>query len=69
MKEQVEIQIKYEGYIARDINHIAQFKRLEAKLLPSSLDYDKITALRTESRQKLARFRPSSLGQASRISV
>lgn len=68
VKEQVEIQIKYEGYIARDINHIAQFKRLEAKLLPSSLDYDKITALRTESRQKLARFRPSSLGQASRIS-
>jgi len=68
VQEQVEIQTKYEGYIARDLEHISQFKRLEEKRLPASLDYNKITALRTESRQKLTRYRPDSIGQASRIS-
>lgn len=68
VQEQVEIQIKYEGYIARDIEHINRFKQFEDKRLPLSIDYDKITALRTESRQKLSRFRPDSIGQASRIS-
>ncbi|MCG3146714.1 MAG: tRNA uridine 5-carboxymethylaminomethyl modification enzyme MnmG [Verrucomicrobiae bacterium] len=68
VQEQVEIQTKYEGYIARDLEHIGQFKRLEEKRLPATLDYSQISALRTESRQKLARFRPDSIGQASRIS-
>ncbi|MEI6083376.1 MAG: tRNA uridine-5-carboxymethylaminomethyl(34) synthesis enzyme MnmG [Verrucomicrobiota bacterium] len=68
VQEQVEIQVKYEGYIARDLEHISQFKRLEEKRLPATLDYEKVLSLRTESRQKLARFRPDSIGQASRIS-
>lgn len=65
--QEVEIQLKYEGYIARDLEQIARFRKLEDKILPSWLDYDKITALRFESRQKLTRFRPDSIGQASRI--
>lgn len=68
VQQQVEIQIKYEGYIARDLEQIERFKRLEDKQLPRWIDYDKIAALRTESRQKLTRFRPDSIGQASRIS-
>jgi tRNA uridine 5-carboxymethylaminomethyl modification enzyme len=68
VKEQVEIQIKYAGYIARDVEHIQRFKNLEDKLIPRWINYDLISALRTESRQKLQRFRPDSIGQASRIS-
>ncbi len=68
VQEQVEIQIKYEGYIARDLEQIARFKKLEEKQLPPWIDYQKIAALRFESRQKLARYRPDSIGQASRIS-
>ncbi len=68
VQQQVEIQIKYEGYIARDIEQIERFNRLEDKHLPRWLDYDRIPALRHESRQKLSRFRPDSIGQASRIS-
>jgi tRNA uridine 5-carboxymethylaminomethyl modification enzyme len=68
VQEEIEIQTKYEGYIARDLEHIEQFKRLEQKRLPASIDYSKITALRIESRQKLAKYRPDSIGQASRIS-
>jgi len=67
VKQQVEIQIKYAGYIARDLEHIERFKKLERKAMPLSIDYSKITALRFESRQKLSRFRPDSIGQASRI--
>jgi len=66
--QEVEIQIKYEGYIARDIEQIDRFRKLEDKLLPTWIDYDKISALRFESRQKLTRFRPDSIGQASRLS-
>jgi tRNA uridine 5-carboxymethylaminomethyl modification enzyme len=66
--QEVEIQIKYEGYIARDLEQIDRFRKLEDKLLPAWLDYEKISALRFESRQKLARFRPDSIGQASRLS-
>ncbi len=66
--QEVEIQIKYEGYIARDLEQIDRFRKLEDKLLPPWLDYGKISALRFESRQKLTRFRPDSIGQASRLS-
>jgi tRNA uridine 5-carboxymethylaminomethyl modification enzyme len=65
--QEVEIQIKYEGYIARDLEQIDRFRKLEDKLLPTWLDYEKIPALRFESRQKLTRFRPDSIGQASRL--
>jgi tRNA uridine 5-carboxymethylaminomethyl modification enzyme len=68
VQQEVEIQIKYEGYIARDLEQIIRFRRLEDKRLPHWIDYNKITALRFESRQKLDRYRPDSLGQASRIS-
>jgi tRNA uridine 5-carboxymethylaminomethyl modification enzyme len=68
VQEQVEIQVKYEGYIARDMEQIQRFKNLEEKRLPRWIDYEKIAALRFESRQKLARYRPDSVGQASRIS-
>ena len=68
VQQQVEVQIKYEGYIAHDLEQIERFKRLEDKRLPAWIDYEKIPALRYESRQKLNRFRPDSIGQASRIS-
>jgi len=66
--QEVEIQIKYEGYIARDLEQIDRFRKLEDKLLPNWIDYENISALRFESRQKLTRFRPDSIGQASRLS-
>jgi tRNA uridine 5-carboxymethylaminomethyl modification enzyme len=65
--QEVEIQLKYEGYIARDLEQIERFRKLEDKQLPDWMDYDKINALRFESRQKLTRYRPDSIGQASRI--
>ena len=66
--EQVEVSIKYAGYISRQLSHINQFKKLENKKLPDDIDYEKITGLRIEARQKLTKIRPHSLGQASRIS-
>ena len=66
--EQVEIEIKYEGYIARQLRQVEQFKKTEKKLIPPDLDYDKVPSLRIEARQKLKFFRPVSIGQASRIS-
>ncbi|MGD0651701.1 MAG: tRNA uridine-5-carboxymethylaminomethyl(34) synthesis enzyme MnmG [Verrucomicrobiia bacterium] len=68
VQQQVEVQIKYEGYIAHDLEQIERFKRLEDKRLPAWIEYGNIPALRYESRQKLNRFRPDSIGQASRIS-
>ncbi|HTS16001.1 MAG TPA: tRNA uridine-5-carboxymethylaminomethyl(34) synthesis enzyme MnmG [Verrucomicrobiae bacterium] len=65
--QEVEIQLKYEGYIARDLEQIDRFRKLEGKCIPTGIDYEKIGALRFESRQKLTRFRPDSIGQASRI--
>jgi tRNA uridine 5-carboxymethylaminomethyl modification enzyme len=65
--QEVEIQLKYEGYIARDLEQIDRFRKLEVKKLPDCIDYENIAALRFESRQKLTRFRPDSIGQASRI--
>jgi tRNA uridine 5-carboxymethylaminomethyl modification enzyme len=66
--EQVEIGLKYEGYIARQQRQVEEMKRLEDRILPPDLDYASLTGLRLEARQKLAAIRPRSLGQASRIS-
>lgn len=66
--EQVEIQIKYEGYISRQMKQVEQFKKMERKLLPETINYDAVTSLRIEAKQKLAQIRPRSIGQASRIS-
>ena len=66
--EQVEIEIKYEGYIERQLRQVEQYKKMEKKLIPSDLDYQEIKSLRLEARQKLMDYRPVSVGQASRIS-
>lgn len=66
--EQVEIEIKYEGYIVRQQRQVEQYKKMEKKLIPEGLDYDEVPSLRLEARQKLKLFRPVSVGQASRIS-
>lgn len=65
---QVEIEIKYEGYIERQMRQVEQFKKMERKLIPDEIDYDDIPSLRLEARQKLKNFHPVSVGQASRIS-
>ncbi len=66
--EQVEIEIKYQGYIERQLKQVEQFKKMEKKQIPSDLDYQDIGSLRLEARQKLSAYRPVSVGQASRIS-
>ncbi len=66
--EQVEIDIKYDGYIRRQLKQVEQFQKLEQKKIPEDLDYDKVPSLRLEAVQKLKAFRPISMGQASRIS-
>ena len=66
--EQVNINIKYEGYITRQMKQVEQFKKLEVKIIPEDLDYNDISGLRIEARQKLSAVRPHSVGQASRIS-
>ena len=66
--EQVEIEIKYEGYIERQLRQVEQFKKMEKKKIPDDLNYDNVPSLRLEARQKLKSFRPISVGQASRIS-
>lgn len=66
--EQVEIEIKYEGYIKRQISQVNQYKRMEKKGIPSDINYDEIKSLRIEAVQKLKQFRPVNVGQASRIS-
>ena len=68
VREQVNINIKYEGYITRQEKQIAEFKRLEKRLIPDDIDYDDVSSLRLEARQKLTKLRPVSIGQASRIS-
>ena len=64
----MEIEVKYEGYINRQKQQIEKFKKMEKLLLPPYFHYDSIPGLRKEAQQKLDRFRPVSLGQASRIS-
>ncbi|HCA72332.1 MAG TPA: tRNA uridine-5-carboxymethylaminomethyl(34) synthesis enzyme MnmG, partial [Ruminococcaceae bacterium] len=66
--ENVEIEIKYEGYIKRQKADIAEMRRLEGKLLPKGLDYTEIIGLRSEAQEKLNRVQPANIGQASRIS-
>ncbi len=68
VKEQVEISLKYEGYIRRQLSAVEEFKKLENRKLPPDLDYTTVTGLRLEAQQKLNKFRPESIGQASRIS-
>ena len=66
--EEVQIQLKYAGYLARQEKQVAEFKKEESRLLPAQIDYDSIAGLRLEARQKLSQIRPMSIGQASRIS-
>lgn len=68
IREQVEIRVKYDGYIKRQLRDIEQFRRMEGRELPDNLDYDAVPSLRTEARQKLSRIRPVNVGQAGRIS-
>ena len=67
-REQINILIKYAGYISRQIKQVSHFKKLEKKLLPTDFDYNTISGLRIEAQQKLNEFQPLSIGQASRIS-
>lgn len=66
--EQVNINLKYEGYIKRQLRQVEHFKKLEGKKIPENIDYDQVHSLRLEAKQKLNEIRPSSVGQASRIS-
>ena len=68
VREEVNIYIKYEGYLIRQTKQVEQFKKLEAKLIPDNIDYDDVSSLRIEARQKLSALRPLNIGQASRIS-
>ena len=68
VEEQVNISIKYDGYISRQEKQVEQFKKLEKKKIPDDIDYDNVKSLRIEALQKLKEYRPSSIGQASRIS-
>ena len=67
-REEVEIQIKYEGYIKLQEEQVEKFKKMEKKIIPEDIDYDKISGISLEGRQKLSKLRPHSVGQASRIS-
>lgn len=66
--EQVMIELKYEGYISRQLKQVEQFKKLEKKRIPDDINYDDVYSLRLEAKQKLEAVRPVSIGQASRIS-
>lgn len=68
LREQLEIETRYEGYIARSHQEIEEFRRSESRLIPDTIDYQQISSISAEGREKLSRFRPRSLGHASRIS-
>ena len=68
VQEQVNINIKYEGYISRQKKQVEQFKKMESKKIPENIDYDQVKSLRIEAVQKLKEYQPVSVGQASRIS-
>lgn len=68
IREQVEIRVKYDGYIKRQLRDVEQFRKMEGRALPEDIDYDAVPSLRIEARQKLGRIRPVNIGQASRIS-
>ncbi|ACL77772.1 tRNA uridine-5-carboxymethylaminomethyl(34) synthesis enzyme MnmG [Ruminiclostridium cellulolyticum] len=67
VREQVEVAVKYEGYIKRQMQQVEQYKKLEGRKLPHDIDYNEIQGLRLEARQKLSQIKPDSIGQASRI--
>ena len=67
-KEELEIQIKYEGYIKKTYKEVEKMKKLEEKIIPQDIDYKKVKNLASEARQKLEKIRPISVGQAARIS-
>lgn len=67
VREQVEVAVKYEGYIKRQMQQVEQYKKLEGRKLPHNIDYNEIQGLRLEARQKLSQIKPDSIGQASRI--
>ena len=67
-RAEVNIELKYEGYINLQLEQIEEFKKLEKKIIPENIDYNKVQGIRIEARQKLEKFRPHSIGQASRIS-
>ena len=66
--DEVEIMVKYEGYINMQLKQVEGFKKLERKLLPDDINYEDVKGIRLEARQKLNKFKPYSIGQASRIS-
>ncbi len=68
VREEVNIYIKYEGYLTRQAKQVAQFKKLESKIIPQNINYEDVSSLRIEARQKLTKLRPANIGQASRIS-
>ncbi len=68
VREQVEVEIKYEGYIKKQLLQVEEMRKLEGKALPGDLDYDQISGLRLEAVEKLKRVKPLNIGQASRIS-
>ena len=68
MTDEVEIEVKYKGYIKLQQQQVEKFKKLEKKLLPEQINYEELKGLRLEARQKLNKIRPHSVGQASRIS-
>ena len=68
VREEVNIYIKYEGYLSRQEKQVKQFKKLESKVIPQNLNYEDVSSLRIEARQKLTKLRPANIGQASRIS-
>ncbi|MEE3419912.1 MAG: tRNA uridine-5-carboxymethylaminomethyl(34) synthesis enzyme MnmG [Lachnospiraceae bacterium] len=67
VRDQVNIELKYEGYIERQKKQVMQFEKMEEKVIPGDIDYDDVESLRLEARQKLKEFRPENIGQASRI--
>ncbi|SHJ37203.1 tRNA uridine-5-carboxymethylaminomethyl(34) synthesis enzyme MnmG [Pseudobutyrivibrio xylanivorans] len=68
VREEVNIYIKYEGYLTRQAKQVEQFKKLESKVIPQNINYEDVSSLRLEARQKLTKLRPANIGQASRIS-
>ncbi|HWK22406.1 MAG TPA: tRNA uridine-5-carboxymethylaminomethyl(34) synthesis enzyme MnmG, partial [Ureibacillus sp.] len=68
VKEQIEVQLKYEGYIQKALNQVEKLHKMESKKIPEDIDYDDISSLATEAREKLKEVRPLSIAQASRIS-
>ncbi len=68
VREEVNIYIKYEGYLTRQAKQVKQFKKLESKVIPQNINYEDVSSLRIEARQKLTKLRPANIGQASRIS-